>query len=76
MNETIEVLRNKFMKWKDVFESKGLKVNLWNTKVMVSSGITKGGMFKSKVDLRGVCGLGVKANPILCLHCGKGIHCR
>ena len=28
MSETIECLRNKFFKWKDAFESKGLKVNL------------------------------------------------
>ena len=28
MIETIEGLRNKFLKWKEAFESKGLKVNL------------------------------------------------
>ena len=28
MSETIEGFRNKFLKWKKVFESKGLKVNL------------------------------------------------
>ena len=37
------------MKWKEAFESKDLKVNLGKTKVMVSSGITKDGMSKSKV---------------------------
>ena len=35
MSETIEGLRNKFFKWKEDFESKGLKVNLGKTKVMV-----------------------------------------
>ena len=29
MSETIDRLRNKFFKWKETFESKGLKVNLW-----------------------------------------------
>ena len=28
MSETIEGLRNKFLKWKEAFESKGMKVNL------------------------------------------------
>ena len=36
MSETIEVLRDKFLKWKDAFESNGLKVDLRKTKVMVS----------------------------------------
>ena len=34
MSETIEGLRNKFLKWKEAFDSKGLKVNLGKTKVM------------------------------------------
>ena len=41
---------NKFFKWKEAFEIKGLKVNLGKTMVMVSGGITKHGMSKSKVD--------------------------
>ena len=41
MSETIEGHRNKFIKWKEALESKVLNVNLGNTKVMVSSGITK-----------------------------------
>ena len=35
MNETIERLRNKFFKWKETFESNGMKVSLGKTKVMV-----------------------------------------
>ena len=35
MSETIDGLRDKFLKWKETFESKGLKVNLGKTKVMV-----------------------------------------
>ena len=44
MSETIEGLRNTLLKWKEAFESKGLKVNLGKTKVMVCGGITKDGM--------------------------------
>ena len=49
MSKTIEGLRNKLIKSKDAFESKGLKVNLGKTKVMVSGVITKDGMSKSNV---------------------------
>ena len=44
MSEIIEALRNEFMKWKEAFESKGLKVYLVKTKVIVRSSITKDGM--------------------------------
>ena len=47
--------------------SKGLKGNLWKTKAMISSGITKDGMSKSNVDPCGVCRLNVKANSVLCI---------
>ena len=36
MMETIEGLRHKFLKWKEDFESEGLKGNLEKTKVVVS----------------------------------------
>ena len=45
---TIEGLKNKFIKLKEAFESKGLNVNLG--KIKVSGCITKDGMSKSKVD--------------------------
>ena len=35
-SETMEGLREKFWKWKEVFESKGLNVNPGKTKVVVS----------------------------------------
>ena len=74
MSETIEGLRNKFFKWNEAFESKGLKVNLGKTKVMVCGSITKVGMSKSKIDPFGVCSLRAKANSVLCLQCGKWIN--
>ena len=76
MCETIEGLRNKFLKWKEAFESKGLKVNLGKTKVMVCGGNTKDGMSKSKVDPCGACSLRAKANSVLFLQCGECIHSR
>ena len=62
---TIDGNRNKFIKWKEAFESKGLKVNLGKTMIMVSGGITKDGMSKSNVDPCGVCSLKVKTNLVL-----------
>ena len=41
MNETTKALRNKLYSGRRPFESKGLKVDLGKTKVMVSGGITK-----------------------------------
>ena len=55
MSETIDRLRDKFLKWKVAFESKGLKVNLGKAKVMVSRCITKDGLSKCEVDPCGVC---------------------
>ena len=57
MSETIEGHGNKFLNWKEAFESKGMKVNLGKTKVMVSGGITKDGMSKSNVDPCGASSL-------------------
>ena len=58
------------------FESKDLKLNLGKTKVLVSGSITKEGMSKSKVDPCGVYCLRIKANTVLCVHCGMWIHGR
>ena len=53
-SETMEGLREKFWKWKEAFESKGLKVNLSKTKVVVSG--AEGEVAVSKVDPCGICG--------------------
>ena len=50
MSETLEGLRNKFLMWKEAFESRDYKVDLDKTRVMVCGGITKDGMTKGKVD--------------------------
>ena len=51
MSETIKGLKNTFIKWKQAFEGKGLKVNLGKTKVnrcfpMVNSKVICGGITK------------------------------
>ena len=43
MSKTIEDLGNNFIRWKEAFESKGLKVNLGKIEVLVSDNITKDG---------------------------------
>ena len=70
MSETIERLRNKFLKLRGVFESKCLKVDLRTT----SSRITTDGMSGSKVDTCGVYSLTVKTNYVLCVQCCRWIH--
>ena len=35
MSETIMGLRNKFLKWKEAFESKGLQINIGNAQVVI-----------------------------------------
>ena len=69
-SETMEGLREKFWKWKEAFKSKGLKVNLGKTKVVVSG--SEGEMTLSKIDPCGICGKRVMANSVLCVNSGKG----
>ena len=71
MSKSIVNLKKKFLKWKEVFESKGLKVNLNKIKVMVSS--SKGEVLKSKVDACAKCSKRVMAN-LMCTKCGKWVH--
>ena len=67
MSESIENLKEKILKWKEGFESRGLKVNL--KKVMVSG--SKGEILKSKVDPCGKGGKRVMENSIMGTKCGK-----
>ena len=65
MSEITKGLGNKFIKWKEVFYSKRLKVSLGKTEVMLSSRITKDGLSKSKFDPSKVCSLRVKPKTVL-----------
>ena len=70
-SEMMEVLRKKFRKWKEAFESKGLKVNLRKTNVVVSG--AEGEVSVTKVDPCGISGRQVMANSVLCVKCRKCI---
>ena len=74
MSEGIENFKEKFLKWKEAFESKRLKVYLKKTKVMVSG--LKGEVLKSKVGPYVKCGKRVMANSVMCTKCGKWVHGR
>ena len=63
-SETMEALREKFWKWKEAFKSRGLKVNLRKSKVVVSG--AEGEVTVSKIDPCGICGKPVMANSVLC----------
>ena len=71
----MEGLREKFWKWKEAFESKGLKVNLGNTNKVLVSG-AEGEITVSTIDPCGICGKRVMANSVLCVKCGKWIYGR
>ena len=53
MSKIMEDLKERFWNWKDALESNGLKINTRKTNVMVSW--SEGELFKSKIDLCGVC---------------------
>ena len=57
-------------KWMQAIESKGLKVNLLETKLMVK------GWLDYEVYPCGIFGLRVKVNSVLCVQCCKWIHSR
>ena len=67
MSETMEGLREKFSKWKEVFESTWLKVNIGKTKVVVSG--AEGDVSVSKIDPCGICGKRVMRNSVLYVKC-------
>jgi len=49
----LEWLRQKFLKWKEAFESKGMKVNLEKAKIRVCGSEEEAQ--KSMINLCGVC---------------------
>ena len=73
-SETMERLREKFWKWKEAFESKRLKVNIGEPKVVVSGAEAE--VTVSKIDPCGICRKRVRANSVVCVKCRKWIHGR
>ena len=74
MSASTENLKEKFLRWKEAFQSKRLKMNLKKNKVMVSG--SKGEELKSKVDPCAKCGKRVMENSVMCTKCGKWVHGR
>ena len=65
----MENLKEKFLKWKEAFENKELKVNFKKMKVMVSG--LKGEVPNGKVDPCAKCGKRVMANSVMRTKCSK-----
>ena len=73
--ETKEEVLEQFNRWKRAMESKGLKVNLSKTKILVSGKECQAVVTSGEYPC-GVCGRGVGANSVLCTECGKWVHKR
>ena len=74
MSKNLEDLRERFPSWRGTLESKGMKVNIRKTKMMVSG--AEGETLCSKVDPCGICGKRVMSNAVLCTVCKKWIHAK
>ena len=73
MSETMAGLVEKLAGWKDEMESKGLKVNVAKTKVMVS-GTGLDALSNSLTYPCSVCRKGVGRNSIYCGRCKMWVH--
>ena len=74
LNEILEDLRKRFQRWKGALESTGMKVNIRNTKMMVSG--ADGEIVRRKIDPCGICGKRVMSNVVWCSVCKTRIHAR
>ena len=74
MSENLEDLRERFQRWRDALESKGLRIDIRKTKMMVSG--AEGEVVRSRVDPCGICGKRVMSNAVWCTLCKKWIHAR
>ena len=60
-------MRESVDEWREAFESKGMRVNLGKTKLMVSG--MEEEAFDSRIDPCGVCGTRVMSKLVLCRAC-------
>ena len=72
--ESKEEVERKFLEWKRPLETRGMKVNVGKTKLMVTG--KKSEVIRSGRYPCGVCGRGVGQNSILCSSCQNWIHKR
>ena len=73
-NNCTSLFETEIFKRKKAFESKGLKVNIKKTKVVVSG--SKGEILKSKVDQCAKCRRRMMENLVMCTKCCKWVHGR
>ena len=73
--ETVELLKDKILRWKLGLEEKGMRVNMGKTKVM-GCRTDAGRETKSGKYPCGVCSRGVGSNSIKCTSCGSWVHKR
>ena len=71
VGKTMKDLKDKFWRWKEAFEGKGMRVNLNKTKMMVSGLVEK--VTASKIDPCGVCGKRVKVNAVFSTKCARWV---
>ena len=74
LGKTMEELRENFDEWREAFESKGMRVNLRRTKLIVS-GMEKETL-DSKIDPCRVCGTRVMSNSVLGTACDKWVYAK
>ena len=69
--KTTEEWKENFDEWREAFESKGMRVNLGKTKLMVRG--MEEETFDGGIDPCGACGARVMSNSVLCTTCGKWV---
>ena len=69
LSETMEGLKKRFLKWRSALESKGLKMNLEKTEVLVCG--SEGEVIRNRIDPCGICGKRVIVNSLLCTKCDQ-----
>ena len=72
-SESMENIKERFLKWKKAVESKKLKIN-FTTNMMVSG--LKDEVLQFKVDPCTKCGKRVMANLVMYTKCSKWVHAR
>ena len=72
MSETMQGLKERFLKWRSALKSKGLKVNLEKMKVMVCG--SEGETIWCRIDPCGILGKRLIVNLVLCRQCNQWIH--
>ena len=72
ISETMQGLKERFLKWKSALENKGLKMNLEKAKVMVWG--SDGEVIQSRIYPCAICDKRVTVNSMLCTKCNQQIY--